>query len=556
MKRQVLALAAALLVGGCAQVPTTGPVVPVDEVDQTVPDTSFVRALAQRPTDGMTQPEIVQGFLDAASGFDDGHAVAREYLTPAAAANWDPAARALVFQNGTLSLTQDGERVITVQATRTGLISPSADFNPSEPGSLLQTEFRLVQIDGQWRISNPPQGLLLSQTDMFRSFRTVSTYFIAQPSAVLAPNPLLLPNNRPDLPTTLVNSLLSGPSRWLAPAVRTGFPTGTRLSDGAVTVVDGVAEVDLTDEVVGTTQEQRTELSAQLVWTLKQVPGVTAVRVTAGGEPLVIDGVDPVQGRDSWPTFNPAGLAAGAPLYFTRNSRVLQFNGVDPATAVPGPAGLTGASVEWPVVSPVQPTLAATRFDGSLAFTQLLADSSWETSASETTTRGASLDRTGWLWTPVGDRLELVNLLAVILRTPPTPSPVRAIEVSRDGSRAIFVSGAGGQRSAYVVRIDRSSLPTPQAPRLLPVGSVRAAAWSGPDQVALLVKPAGEPAQIALVELADQQVRLLGGPPEAVSVAAAPGRPLVSGTADGRIWEYRGQTWVPVLAGEDPRYPG
>ncbi|HNL51635.1 MAG TPA: hypothetical protein PKL68_06770, partial [Actinomycetota bacterium] len=84
MKPLAAGMLGVALLAGCAQVPTSGPVV---EVDQAVPDvasTSFVRALARPPRVGMSQTEIVQGFLDAASGFEDGHAVAKLYLTPAA----------------------------------------------------------------------------------------------------------------------------------------------------------------------------------------------------------------------------------------------------------------------------------------------------------------------------------------------------------------------------------------------------------------------------------------------------------------------------------------
>jgi hypothetical protein len=70
------------------------------------------------------------------------------------------------------------------------------------------------------------------------------------------------------------------------------------------------------------------------------------------------------------------------------------------------------------------------------------------------------------------------------------------------------------------------------------------------------VKQPGQPAQVATVDVGLFSVGLVGGPPRARSVAAAPGRPLLSGTADGRIWSFNGTTWVPTAAGRDPRYPG
>jgi len=31
---------------------------------------------------------------------------------------------------------------------------------------------------------------------------------------------------------------------------------------------------------------------------------------------------------------------------------------------------------------------------------------------------------------------------------------------------------------------------------------------------------------------------------------------VLSGTADGQIWQFNGSTWTPLTAGRQPRYPG
>ena len=123
--------------------------------------------------------------------------------------------------------------------------------------------------------------------------------------------------------------------------------------------------------------------------------------------------------------------------------------------------------------------------------------------------------------------------------------------------RPVVVAGPADDARAYLLRVDRSTgPPTVSAPRQLPTGPVRAAAWASATQVALLVEDPGQPAQVATVDLGLFSVRLLGGPPRARSVAAGPGRPLLSGTADGQIWQFNGSTWVPLVAGRQPRYPG
>ena len=76
--------AVALLVGallsGCIAIPTTGGVqtVPLD-VD---PDELTPIAQPESPVAGMTQAEILRGFLRAGRGPQNDYSVAREYLAP------------------------------------------------------------------------------------------------------------------------------------------------------------------------------------------------------------------------------------------------------------------------------------------------------------------------------------------------------------------------------------------------------------------------------------------------------------------------------------------
>src|SRR5205823_5014007 len=57
-------------------------------------------------------------------------------------------------------------------------------------------------------------------------------------------------------------------------------------------------------------------LSAQLVWTLRQVSGVVAMRLLADGAALAVPGTPAVQSLDSWRSMDPAPAVA-APAYFS-----------------------------------------------------------------------------------------------------------------------------------------------------------------------------------------------------------------------------------------------
>lgn len=555
MRARALVLAVVLLVAGCAQVPTSGPVVEVDQQVPEVGSTSFVRVLARPPRNGMSPTQIVQGFLDAASGFEDDHAVAKMYLTPTAARQWNPSAGARVYGNDTETLTAASDRDVTLTAARVAAISPRGQYVPAPPDAVLNEAFGLVEQDGQWRIDSVPQGLLLSRAAVERSFREYQTYYVAEPGGILAPDPVLFVSSRSDVVEDLLRALLSGPGAWLRPAVGSGFPVGTTLN--AVTVTEGVVQVDLSSAAAAADDLQRQQMSAQLVWTLRQVPSMRGVTITVDGQPFAVPGSEAVQARASWPQFNPDGLPAGSPWYLVKDGEVLTMNTGTAAQPVPGAAGVGDPVVRHPLVSLDASAIAATDQAGRLLTTGTEADARWRRARTSGTSTGGSWDRTGLLWLPdpeVG--VQVVNVLGT-QKVPIRLTQVRSVQVSRDGSRAVVVAGPQDGAVAYLMRVDRTSgPPTLSAPRALATGPVVAAAWSSATEVCLLVSQPDQPAQVAMVDLGLYSTRLLGGPPRARTVAAAPDRPVLSSTADGQIWQFNGSTWTPLTAGRQPRYPG
>ncbi len=276
-------LAVAMLASGCAQVPTSGPVV---EVDQALPDvgsSSFVRALARPPRPGMTQVEVVQGFLDAASGFEDGHAVAREYLTEQASRSWNPKAGVRVYGNDTESLANPSDGLVTMTAAQVGgdltafavrsvggIQRTRGDVRPGAGGRTVAHQrcaARIAAVAGRRRAQLPGVPDLLRGSTR-RNPR-------AEPGPVRQQS-----TGRDHRPR---GRSAAGPGSVAGPAVTTGFPPGTRLN--SVETVDGVVRVDLDAAVTSADDLARQQLSAQLVWTLRQVSGVRAVAITSDGQP-------------------------------------------------------------------------------------------------------------------------------------------------------------------------------------------------------------------------------------------------------------------------------
>lgn len=547
MKRWWVALL--VLLAGCAQVPTSGPVV---EVEQQVTDTgttSFVRVLARPPQPGMTPSEIVQGFLDAASGFEDAHAVAKAYLTPAAARQWNPSLGVRVYGNDTEVLTQTSDTTVVMTASQLGLISDRSQYVQSPPGSSMEVSFELVLEGADWRIDRAPPGLLLSRAAIERSYREFETFYVARPGGILAPNPVLFQSSQGDVTLDLISALVAGPSRWLAPAVINAFPSGTSVQ--GVSVTDGVAVVDFNQAVLSADPVARQQLSAQLVWTLRQIASISALIITADGQPVEVPGAQSPQPRTAWPDYDPDGLRGEATSYIARAGRILSLDSAGTAVPVAGAAGTGEPPVSDPLVSLDQTALAATDTAGALLTTQAETQSQWR-SGPVASTRGGSWDRTGLLWVVADGGVQVVNVLGA--RDVACPlSAITSVQIARDGSRAVVVSDG----RAYLLRVDRTATtPALAGPRLLADVTVRGAVWASATSVAMLTRAVDQPAQVATVELGLFTLRYLGGPPRARTVAAAPDKPLLSGTGDGQIWSFNGSTWIPSVPGRSPRYPG
>jgi hypothetical protein len=558
-----------MLLAGCgtmsssivAQVPTSGPIQQGDQISTDRED-QFIRVIARGPSPGMTPADIVQGFLDASASFDGDHAVARQYLTDQANRLWDPSSGVAVYE-GAGAVSAFGGRA-TLSASEAGRISAIGHYDVSAPGSELRSAFDLVREDDEWRISRAPSGLILSLADVDRSFRSLSVYFFDPTFSTLVPDPRMVPVLGPGQATTLVKYLVDGPSEWLLPAVRTGFPDGVGLGIESVPIESGVAVVDLTPNAQLAGDSARQALSQQLIWTLRQVPDVAAVSITSLGQPLSVPGVASPQPRDSWPGVDPGGVPPGSSGYVARSSSVARlFAGT--TRPVLGGAGEGQVSFVDIAVSRASDFIAGIDAQGGLwrgplgpgrPLTQLVA--------------GASLsnpvfDRSGVLWVidadeglglvrPDGTRAT-IRVTGLEGRT-----IIRSATPSRDGTRAALVVQSGPRTSLLLGRIVRSGPggeisiddPIRVESKLTEVIDV---AWSGADSIAVLGSVEAGALEVFDIDLARGSVAALGSPEAPVSLAAAPGLPMLVGGADGQVYELNAGSWRSRANGTSPAYP-
>lgn len=340
--RGVLAIAlgvAAAVLTGCAAIPTSGPVERVE--DESGLGESTVRYMPAGPSEGATEAQVINGFLDAMLAYPVTHRVAAEYLTPEAAQQWRPGAGTTVYRRAEVFSAAVGSGWIDL-TTRTRL-DEQGRVVPARASQRLDLE--LERVDGQWRIATPPPGVLVS-SDWFEDYvRSFDLYFLDDGGRHLVPVPVHEVVGD-QLATSLMTSLALGPPRGEAPRLGTVVPPADELR-ASVPVVNGVAEVDFATRVGELPTAVQRRLSAQVAWTLRQVPVVTDIQVTGDGTVVAPTG-DAVQDAAGWASFGPDKSRRWA--FVTAGDRVHQV-GVRTRTPMPGDWGQNDDGAEMVTAS-------------------------------------------------------------------------------------------------------------------------------------------------------------------------------------------------------------
>jgi len=566
---RVLVAALLVLSAGCSTLPTSGPVRAGRDLEADRVDVG-VRVIGQPPLPGATPQDIVLGFLQAGADFVNDHAVARLYLAPKARQEWRPNTGTAVYDRGggpfTVEPTEDGRIVLT--AAQVAAIDGEGHYARTPAGSRLTRAFGMTRVDGEWRISSLDNGLVLTRSDVQETYRRLDLHFLSPSRRVLVPETVFLPAV-PGLSTALVTRLLSGPTDSLAAAATTAFPRGTSLAVSSVPVRDGIALVNLDGSALQADATARVLMSAQLVWTLKQLPDFQGMRITVEGEDFAVPGQGQVQARDAWTGYDPGGLPRGAVGYAVRSGRLARI--VDGRlTAVGGPAGDGRLVIRKPAVS-----LDGSRAAGLLDRGRSLVTGRFSEDAMRERLRGGALSAPSWdvsgdvwvvdasvgrVWV-VPDGTRKPQEVAV----PALPAGrVTSLRVARDGARVALVVGVGDDARLYVGTVGRRRSGGPAVElgglrEVLPeLRSVRDVAWADADRLALLGSVAGGPVEPVLVGSDGYELEPVEPRDDLVTLAAAPPRrPLIAGTAAGRLAQYTpARGWVDLGPGSDPSYPG
>jgi Lipoprotein LpqB beta-propeller domain/Sporulation and spore germination len=595
------AAAMAALAGGCATMPETGPVqqFPVGQGGSGQAQDN-PQPIPVPPGPGWRADEIVSGFLAASASFTNDHAIARDYLTPAARTAWRPGWAATVvgpapkvhIVTPPRNVMPGGHLSYTVRFTgqRLAALTNSGQYVTSS-GSREADTFTLVRIDGQWRISHlpSPTSLILTKPDFQRDYEPRNLYFFA-PSGDLVPDPVFVPQqaNNADPANGLVEALLKNPTGLLSWATRTAFPAGTKPL-GRVKIIGNGVVVDLGGAAAKASPRVVREMAAQLVWTLAgtsySTPAIKSVTLEINHVVKYLHG-EQLQLLTLYSSLMPTRPAGGA--YFLSSSsggvRVLPGDGQS-ARQVVWPSGISRLAFSMIAVSPGEGQIAGIvpGQKGCMVYSGALLHGARLTGRqlSSGTCTSLSWDNQGDIWAASGTHVWMLppgggaavpvflpgaSALAGPSASLPAPDSIAALRIAPDGIRvAMIVRSRTGPAQVFLGAISHTG--RGQAERtyiergglLVSIGAdvsgPSALSWYDADHVLVLGQAHGP--LLYDVPLTGGTSAPIITAPGTTSITAA-GSDLLAGTSSDQILMSSGQvpSWRLVGLGRAPAYSG
>lgn len=567
-RNMVLVLGMLLMLTGCAGVPgSSDPVVVGTAAPGEDNSAAGLGIQPGGPEPDSTTDQLVRDFIKSLTATDPSLAVAREFLTPESAKEWSPPESVTVIEVAYAATPALAEGTVTFTANRVARVDPAGTYYPDDAG--FQYSFSLQKVQGQWRIDNPPDTLILDTNSFESLYDDASVYFANPGGTRLVPDVRYFRTNLEQRANRLVQALLDGPVATLKAGVRNELGGAVKLRS-AVSYGAEPITVDLAG-LGDKSEAQLRTLSAQLVWTLRDL-GVTAVVITNDGEPIDLIGVGDVQTVNDWAEFDPNAYPVNASAYYLAGGALYD----DATTRVPGPVGTGEYGITDAAVS-VKNSRIATVSSGAnppVLRTGALNEPLGVVDLPGTTTLSAPT------WGPFDEEFWIARNGSEIVRvsskgepkivSAPTLAalgPIRSIVLSRDGTRLAILAGQpNGTHRLFVATVEASAdsvtilQPEPMAPDL----DVSSVVWSDARTIALLGRTSGTSNVFPYTMLVDGSQRRQLPPPvltgASESLAAAPTRAFLCSIND-TVLKLQDADWVSlvsgtVVPGNKPFYPG
>lgn len=446
-----LAAAAAACLAACAGLPSSSPVNPGLAPGETSSQPEYV-FIPDRPQPGASPEQIVEGFIRAGTG-PGGNGQwdrAREFLAPDT--EWNPQAGVIVDMSGDRVTTAAQEGHVDMSLIATATVDARGTYQRVEAGTRTLSFELARQSDGEWRITEAPDGIVLSR-DFFPSvFHRYAVFYFDQSWQYLVPDVRWFPveNAASRVTDALVNQ---EPSDWLAASVYSSFPDSVSAVPAVPTTAGSTAEVELSGAALSldadTLDRMLTQLEASLATT-----GVTSVEMEVDSAPVAASVVDTRSTR-----------VAGVPL--VQNAEGFGFLTGETIEPIPGLSQAVGAVDAVAVqVGAERDYATALLADGHVV--RLDAESAGAVVLDERPALiDPSIDPAGTVWsvprdhpsdvvafTLEGQRIEVAGAW-------PGAGTVVAMAVSRDGSRIAALVSTAGRVAVWAAGIERDEAGVP-----------------------------------------------------------------------------------------------
>jgi hypothetical protein len=303
-----LLAAGAIALTGCAMVPSTG------EVTAGLSDLSqsdqYVQFDPSGPVPGSSQEDIIRGFVNAGTSTMNDYAVAREFLTPQYATQWQPSSGVMIDDSSRpFRSASDNVGVLSVSTVAT--IDEDGFMSTAPPGPTTELRFELERVGNEWRISSAPAGIVLDR-NTFTAVWSRHPIVYVTPSGQFVAEPRWLPTGL-NLATKVVQALIDGPGAQLEGAAETAFPEGTSLSGSSVEIVDSQAQIHVSKDVGSLSAEQVDTISKQLEYSLQSITGVDSYQLLVDDVSIAAGSVTEYHSDESQnrPTLGMTGKKTG-----------------------------------------------------------------------------------------------------------------------------------------------------------------------------------------------------------------------------------------------------
>lgn len=530
-------LISVLVLSACGGLPASGPVNPGLAAGEDAGSPEFLFR-PDEPQPGATPEQIVEGFIRAGSG--PGPAanweVARMFLAPSIRETWDPEASVTIDLPDVREPVSVSEGAVELSLVAVATVDSTGAYQPD--AGVTPLSFRLAQQgDGQWRITEAPDGVVIDRDVFANVFHRYSLTYFDPTWQFLVPDVRWFPTA--NAATRIARALVNGPpSGWLADSVVNAFPESVTLARPSVPLESGIAQVTLSAEALLVESTTLDRMQTQLATSLATA-GVSGAQMSVASTPLT---AEPVPTRSTRVTGPPLVLIEDG-FGFLAGDELTPIPGLSDAMELVAPAAIQ--------VSPDRDFAAVRLADGGVA--RVPADSPVAVIDSRTALIDPSADPFGYIWSVPRDQPSAIEVFSVagqqsaVADAWPGASEIVAMAVSRDGTRLAALIVTGGRSEVWIAGIVRGTEAVPvrlgEAVPLGPlVGSGAGLAWLDDTTVGVLSAEPGGP--LFTEQLVGGPATATDAPQGAASVAGATSISTVRmRTDDGSLYVKRGANW-------------